>query len=129
MRFGDYIFIALRNIRRQKLRSALTIFAVVIGATSITIMLAAVFSLKGFMTKQFEENGTFQQIAVSAQTDIEWGSWLGDQCPTCVKLTDDLVGQLKTVPHVTGVARQVYVGQFDGITYNGQKLRTQQLIA
>lgn len=67
MRFADYIALAFRNIRRQKLRSALTIFAIVIGATSVTIMLALVFSLKGFMTKQFEENGTFQQIAVSPQ--------------------------------------------------------------
>jgi putative ABC transport system permease protein len=129
MRFSDYILIALRNIRRQKLRSALTIFAVVIGATSITIMLAAVFSLKGFMTKQFEENGTFQQVAVSQQTDITWGDWLGDQCPTCVKLDDDLVSKIKTVPHVSAVAREVYVGQFDALTYNGQKLRTQQLRA
>lgn len=129
MRFSDYILIAWRNIRRQKLRSALTIFAVVIGATSITIMLAAVFSLKGFMTKQFEANGTFQQIAVSQQQDISWGDWLGDQCPTCVKLTDDLVTKIQGVPHVTGVARQVYVGQFDAITYQGQKLRSNQLVA
>jgi putative ABC transport system permease protein len=129
VRFTDYIAIAFRNIRRQKLRSALTIFAVVIGATSITIMLAAVFSLKGFMTKQFEENGTFQQVAVSQQTDIAWGDWMGDQCPTCVKLTDELVSQIKTVPHVTGVARQVYVGQFSAITLGSQKLRTQQLVA
>jgi putative ABC transport system permease protein len=129
MRFTDYIVIALRNISRQKLRSALTIFAVVIGATSVTIMLAAVFSLKGFMTKQFEENGTFQQIAISQQTDISWGDWLGDQCPTCVKLDDDLVTKIKGVNHVIGVARQVYVGQFDAITYNNQKLRTQQLLS
>lgn len=129
MRFADYIVLAMRHLWRSKLRSALTIFAVVIGATSITIMLAAVFSLKGFMTKQFEQNGTFQQIAVSQQTDISWGSWLGDQCPTCVKLTDDLITKIKSVPHVTGVARQVYVGQFDAVTYNGQKLRSQQLIA
>ncbi len=129
MRFTDYFTIALRNIARQKLRSALTIFAVVIGATSITIMLAAVFSLKGFMTKQLEANGTFQQIAVSQQTDISWGDWLGDQCPTCVKLTDDLVQKIQAVPHVTAVARQVYVGQFSSLTYGTQKLRTQQMVA
>jgi ABC-type antimicrobial peptide transport system permease subunit len=129
MRFLDYIFIALNNIRRQKLRSALTIFAVVIGATSITIMLAAVFSLRGFMTKQFEANGTFQQIAVSQQTDISWGDWLGEQCPTCVKLNDELVTKIEGVPHVSAVARQVYVGQFDAMTYGSQKLRTQQMQA
>src|SRR6185369_407936 len=97
MRFGDYIAIAFRNIRRQKLRSALTIFAVVIGATSVTIMLAAVFSLKGFMTKQFEANGTFQQVIVSPQTDISWGDYSGNNCQDCVVLTDDLATKIGTV--------------------------------
>jgi putative ABC transport system permease protein len=127
MRFSDYVLIAFRNIRRQKLRSALTIFAVVIGATSITIMLAAVFSLKGFMTKQFEANGTFQQVLVSPQTDISWGSWSGNQCQDCVKLTDDLVTKIAKEQHVIGVARQTSIGQFQALTYGNQKLRTQEI--
>jgi hypothetical protein len=53
MRFTDYIRMAFRNISRQKLRSSLTIFAVVIGATSVTIMLAIVFSAKGFITSRW----------------------------------------------------------------------------
>jgi putative ABC transport system permease protein len=130
MRFADYIFIAFRNIRRQKLRSALTIFAVVIGATSVTIMLAAVFSLKGFMTKQFEANGTFQQIMVSQQTDISWGDGsYGGNCQDCVKLTDTLASQIGTLQHVTGVARRAQVGQFQALIYGNQKLRTQQIVA
>jgi putative ABC transport system permease protein len=129
MRFIDYILIAFRNIRRQKLRSALTIFAVVIGATSITIMLAAVFSLKGFMTKQFEANGTFQQVMVSPQTDISWGDYSGNQCQDCVKLTDDLATKIAGLEHVTGVARETQVGQFQALTYGSQKLRTQQMSA
>src|SRR3954470_7661762 len=90
MRFIDYILMAFRNIRRQKLRSALTIFAVVIGATSVTIMLAAVFSLKSFMTKQLEANGVFQQVVVSPQQDITWNDRAGGNCNDCTKLTDDL---------------------------------------
>src|SRR5438552_15057940 len=106
MRFIDYILMAFHNIIRQKLRSALTIFAVVIGATSVTIMLALVFSLKGFMTKQFEANGTFQQVAVSPQTDITWDDHGGGgPCTDCVKLTDDLVAKIATTQHVIGVAR------------------------
>lgn len=129
MRFWDYIAIAFRNIRRQKLRSALTIFAVVIGATSITIMLAAVFSLKGFMTKQFEANGTFQQVLVSPQTDINWGDYSGNQCQDCVKLTDDLATKVAGVQHVVGVARETEVGMFQALTFGNQKLRTQQITA
>src|ERR1700754_3803996 len=110
MRFSDYILIAFRNIRRQKLRSALTIFAVVIGATSVTIMLAAVFSLKGFITKQFEANGEFQQVAVSPQTDVTGDERTnGGNCSDCTKLTDDLAQKIAARPHVIGVARQVYM--------------------
>lgn len=130
MRFIDYILLAFRNIRRQKLRSALTIFAVVIGATSVTIMLALVFSLKGFMTKQFEANGTFQQVAVSPQTDIKWNDQSsGGQCADCVKLTDDLISKIAKENHVIGVARQTYVNQFQALQYGGQKLRLNQIVA
>ncbi|HVS58672.1 MAG TPA: ABC transporter permease [Candidatus Saccharimonadales bacterium] len=125
MRFIDYLRLAFHNIWRQKLRSALTIFAVVIGATSITIMLAAVFSLKGFITNQFEANGTFQQIQVSPQTDISWGDGGGggQNCADCVKLTDSLVNQIAQVQHVAGISRNVQVGGFQGLSYNNQKYR------
>jgi putative ABC transport system permease protein len=130
MRFIDYITMAFRNIRRQKLRSALTIFAIVIGATSVTIMLAAVFSLKGFMTKQLEANGVFQQVAVSPQTDINWDNRnSGGRCNDCTTLTDDLATKIATRPHVTGVSRQTDVWQFEALTYGTQKLRTQQVMA
>jgi len=136
MRFADYITIALRNIWRQKLRSALTIFAVVIGAASITIMLAAVFSLKGFMTKQFEANGTFQQVAVSPQADMTWddrSNGGNNNCTDCVKLTDDLAQKIGAIPHVIGVARNTQVGMLQALSLsgqkNGQKLRVQQVVA
>jgi putative ABC transport system permease protein len=131
MRPSDYISIAFSNIRRQKLRSALTIFAVVIGATSVTIMLAAVFSLKGFMTKQFEANGTFQQVAVSPQTDITWDNHNNGNynCQDCVKLTDDLATKIGGLQHVVGVTRTTQIGQFQALAYGNQKLRTQQITA
>lgn len=134
MRFIDYIRMALRNITRQKLRSALTIFAIVIGATSVTIMLTIVFSAKGFITSQFEQNGTFQQVLVSPQTDISWGSGSGGpNCnssdPTCVKLTDSLVTKMAQTPHVIGIARQTRVNNFDGLFYGSTKLRLNQITA
>jgi putative ABC transport system permease protein len=130
MRFADYIGIAFRNIRRQKLRSALTIFAIVIGATSVTIMLALVLSVKGFMTKQFEANGTFQQVAISPQEDITWNDQSnGGNCQNCVKLTDDLVSSISKEPHVVGVARRASGGQFQVIQYGDQKLRLNNIQA
>ena len=132
MRFSDYIMIAFRNIRRQKLRSALTIFAVVIGATSVTIMLAIVFSAKGFITGQFEQNGTFQQVEVSPQADLTWGSGVSGNCSdatTCTKLTDALVSQIARIPHVVAIARETQVWNFDGLFYGSQKLKLNQVVA
>jgi putative ABC transport system permease protein len=134
MRFTDYIRMAFRNISRQKLRSSLTIFAVVIGATSVTIMLAIVFSAKGFITNQFQQNGTFQQVAVSPQPDISWGGGnQGNNCQgqgsSCVSLVQPLINQVATLPHVIGVLRQTRVNNFNGLFYGNQRLRLNQVFA
>ncbi len=130
MRSIDLVTTALRNLRRQKLRSALTIFAVVIGATSVTIMLALVTGVKGFFVNQFSANGTLQQIAISSQTDLskfDDGNNGGNNCDSCVKLTDELWGKIGKIPHITGAARRLSGGSFEAITYNGQKLRLNQV--
>lgn len=126
MKLLDIIGQAFRNIGRQKLRSALTIFAVTIGATSVTIMLALVTGAQSFFVSQFSANGTLQQIAVSSQTDLtkfDDGNHGGNNCDSCVKLGDALVTKIKAIPHVMGVARRVDTGSFEAITYNGTKLR------
>ncbi|HEV2403729.1 MAG TPA: ABC transporter permease [Candidatus Saccharimonadales bacterium] len=134
MKFSDYLRMAFHNIWRQKLRSILTIFAIVIGATSVTIMLTIVFSAKGFITSQFESNGTFQQIQVSPEVGISWGSGTGSNCngggsSDCIKLTDPLIHQIGTLSHMTGIARETQVNNFDGLFYKGTKLRLNQVVA
>jgi ABC-type antimicrobial peptide transport system permease subunit len=83
------------------------------------------------MTKQFEANGTLQQIAVSPQTDITWqdNSGGGNNCSTCIKLTDGLISKIQALPHVTGVTRKVQLGGFQYLSYNNQKLRVNQVVA
>ena len=133
MRFGDYLRLAFRNIRRQKLRSALTIFAVVIGATSVTIMLALVTGAKSFFLDQVEANGTLQQVAISAKTDIsdfnDASHGFGGNCGDCVKLTDAIVDKVKVVPHVVGVARIANDGMLEAISYGSKKLTLEQTTA
>lgn len=136
MRFSDYVFLAFRNIRRQKLRSVLTVFAIVIGATSVAIMLTIVFSAKGFITSQFEGNGTFQQVQVSPQQSIQWGNNnqnCGNQqssTPGCVKITDSLVSKIGALQHVVDVARETQInGAFDGLFFGSKKLQVQQVVA
>src|SRR5258708_5482550 len=119
MRFGDYIRLAFRNIMRQKLRSALTIFAVVIGATSVAIMLALVFGAKNFFISQLNATGMLQQVAVSPHADItdfnnaqNNGSY---NCDGCVKLTDGVATKIARISHVTGVARVVGNSPFEAV--------------
>ncbi len=133
MRFSDYIRIAFRNIRRQKLRSVLTIFAVVIGATSVTIMLALVTGAKGFFLSQVEANGTLQQVGISAKTDItdfsDASQGYGGNCDGCVKLSDTIVGKVKAMPHVVGVARVANDGMLAAISYSNKKLTLERTTA
>src|SRR5215831_1329167 len=108
MRLIDYITTALRNILRQKLRSALTIFAIVIGATSVTIMLALVTGAKDFFYSQFEQTGQLQQVAVTAQTDLDYQraqNGGNNNCGDCVKLNDALADKIRHLAHVTGLSR------------------------
>jgi ABC-type antimicrobial peptide transport system permease subunit len=89
VKFSDYLRLSFRNIRRQKLRSALTIFAVVIGATSVTIMLALVTGAKGFFISQVESSGLLQQVAVSSKSDItsfDDANHGSRNCESCVKV-------------------------------------------
>src|SRR5437660_2264536 len=132
MHFIDYITLALHNISRQKLRSALTIVAVVIGATSVTSMLALVTGAKSFFLGQVQANGMLQQVAVSPKTDItdfNDASHGGGNCDSCKKLTDTTVSKIKAMPHVIGVTRQLQVGMFEAVSYGGKKLTLQQMFA
>ncbi len=133
MRPTDYMRLAFRNIRRQKLRSSLTVFAVVIGATSVTIMLALVTGAKGFFLDQVEANGMLQQVAISAKTDIsdfsDASHGYGGNCADCIKLTDAIVDKVKIVPHVTDVARITNDGMLEAITYGSKKLSLEQTTA
>lgn len=124
MKLRDQVRTALRNVRRQKVRSFLTILAVVIGAMSVTIMLTLVSSAKGFVTGQYNKSGEIKQILVGRQPDLRYqearqGGGGGD---TGTMLTDALALQVATIPHVVGVARTAGPFVFDSIELGGTKL-------
>ena len=130
MRLFDYLRLSFRNIRRQKLRSSLTIFAVVIGVMSVTIMLALVTGAKGFFLSQVEANGTLKQVAISQKTDLTDfnNASNGGNCDTCIKLTDDIATKVKALPHVTEVSRVLYANGFQQMQFNGKNYNLQQIV-
>ncbi len=124
MRAADYFRVSFANIARQKLRSSLTIFAVVIGATSVTVMLALVTGAKGYVENQFEASGTMQQVIVSQNTDLDYDSARhgGRNNSSGVKLTDDLITKISAFEHVTAVSPTARINSFDALTYKDKKL-------
>ena len=124
MRPVDLAGTALRNLRRQKLRSALTIFAVVIGATSVTIMLALVTGARDFFLSQFESTGQLQQVVVSQATDLDYdhARFANSSSDGGVKLTDDLAKKIAALPHVAAVARNASPYVFEAVVAGDHKL-------
>jgi putative ABC transport system permease protein len=131
MRPRDLVGTALRNLRRQKLRSALTIFAVVIGATSVTIMLALVTGAKDFFIAQFQSSGQLQQVVVSQATDLDYdhARFANSSSDSGVKLTDEVVRKIAAIPHVTAVARNASPYVFEALRFGDHKLTVNNTMA
>ena len=77
MRFFDYIRFALKNLWRQKLRSALTIFAIVIGAMSVISMISLVLGASNVFLNQIKAAGALTQINVLADKNAGSDDFFG----------------------------------------------------
>ncbi|APV43889.1 ABC transport system permease [Dehalogenimonas formicexedens] len=70
MRFSEILSMAFSNLWRRKLRTVLTIAAVVIGATLIALMASLGDGLKGFIVGQFGQTFPEDAVIVSSGRDI-----------------------------------------------------------
>lgn len=110
MKFLDILRSASRNLRRQKLRSTLTMFAIVVGALAVTVMLALVTSAQGFLTTSYEQTGEIRRIIVTGQPGLSYrDSMWANPDGSGTKLTDATVAAVAEVPgvaHLTATASQ-----------------------
>jgi ABC-type antimicrobial peptide transport system permease subunit len=137
MRAADYLKLALRSLRRSRLRSGLTVSAILIGATGITIMLTFVTSVKAYVQNQFVQTGQIDQIQVSETPNLTYnpnGETGGGGLPQTQgnepTLTDALEAKIAAVPDVTGVAATAQgLGnqQLAYLEYNGHRLSINNL--
>jgi len=102
MRISDLIKMGLRNLGRRKARTALTVVGIVIGTISIVVM----FSIGIGMNKSFQES--VMQLGSMTMITVENYSYdyNNDKAngPTTQKLTDELVEQIRQIPHVKNVS-------------------------
>lgn len=69
MSTSDLIKMAIRNLWKRKLRTFLTVLGVVIGTTSIVVMVSIGIGMNEGFQKQIEEWGSLQTITVSANAN------------------------------------------------------------
>jgi len=100
MRFLDLLAMSVNNLRRRKLRTALTVLGVIIGVASVVIMVSLGIGLNQLMLEMYSSYGDMTTVTVYSNARFDSGS--GDSDP--MYLTDDVVGQLGRLEHVQGVS-------------------------
>ncbi len=142
MRFPDYLSLSLRSLRRSRVRSLLTIFAIVIGATGITVMLTFVTSVKNLTVASFVKTGQIRQIQVSQSTDMRYdptgasGGYSNGLksnnagSATTTPLTPALEAKIAALPHVTAVAGMFRsrMPAISNVNYNGKDWVVQAVV-
>lgn len=108
MRFRDLAFLVVSNLRRMKLRLALTSLGVVIGTSAIVLMVSLGIGLQANLTAQLGDLGAATHINVFG------GGGMPGAEP--VTLDQDAVDDLAAIEHVTAVLPSIPV-LTDSITY------------
>lgn len=98
MRFLDLLLMSVNNLRRRKLRTALTVLGVIIGTASIVVMVSLGIGLKELNMELIQSYGSLTSIQVRADR-----YYTEDAKAEPNYLTDDVVAQLKRMDHVTSV--------------------------
>lgn len=125
MRFADYVRIAMSNLWKRKLRTTLTIFAVVIGATLVALMVSLGVGVQEYVTGQLTALSLPDVISVEPEFGQNLGAIVlgasgfgapqevqeGQQNPyvNLQKFTGEDVARIGAVEHVDAVAPVVVV--------------------
>ncbi len=118
----DIVRMGLKNLWRRKLRTFLTVLGVIIGTTSIIVMLSLGFGLSKGFEDMISEWGSLTTINV-------YKRWEDPSAPSTggepVKLDDKAVTSFKALPHVLAVSPtlETYGTIIDGKYIAGMSIR------
>jgi hypothetical protein len=123
MKLTDQFRTGWRNVNRQKLRSSLTIFAIVIGALSVTVMLSLVTSAKSFLNSSLERTGEDRRVIVTRVKGIDyreasWGDTSGGDSGA-PQISDATVDKMRSIEHVESLTPVVAGGVFGSARREG----------
>lgn len=95
MRISDILGMSLSNLWRRKTRTILTVLGVLIGTTSIVVMLSLGIGLKAAVMEQVGSSGGLTQISVYA--DMHYGD---SNASDTVMLDDAAIENFLSIDHV-----------------------------
>lgn len=103
----DILLMAWQNLLRRKVRTALTVLGVLIGTTSIVVMISLGIGLKESLTANMAQWGSLNEITINSYIRFdEDGNPMGDS----KALNDDAIEELRSLPGVVGVTPVYEIG-------------------
>lgn len=122
MRASDYISLALKDIRRQPVRTFLTVSALTISTIILVTLLAISFSIRQTIIQQLGLNNSLESIIVTPNQNVGL-SILGGNVQLASdktgKLDDAAVKDLSAIPHVVSADPVVSVWEFKNFRIEG----------
>ena len=120
MNISEYIWLALRALRTNKIRSILTMLGIIIGVSSVILLVSIGTGLQAFVTTQFASLGANKVFVLPGKVDLKR---VGGRPTTPVskfELDDvhDIVRSSDVITDVTPV-----VTQTGTVTYQGEIVR------
>lgn len=137
MRWSDLLRMSLGSLRRRKLRTFLTILGVVIGTTSIVVMISLGLGLQESMYRQVEESGGTTTLTVYGKDNAFMGYGSESEEETDQYLTDEAMDSFAALEHVESAYPRIstsglalkgrYQGYLDIIGMTREDMETQKL--
>lgn len=104
MKISDLLLMSITNLWKRKLRTVLTVLGVVIGITSIVVMIALGNGLKVSTMESISEYSSITQITVNSN------NYYGNDSGTEQKYLDDaLIEDILAMEHVTAVYPELQI--------------------
>lgn len=129
MRIADYLATALKDIRRQPVRSSLTIFALIISTVILVLMAAISVGGRQAIVEQFGANSALTGISVTPNQSASSLSLFGNVQEVntqATKLDDSTVATLAKLPHVASASPREQIWELASFSLDGS---SKQLVA
>ncbi|WP_410495766.1 ABC transporter permease [Cellulosilyticum sp. ST5] len=110
----DLVFMSVRSLWRRKFRSALTVLGVVIGTTSIVLMISLALAMNQNYENQINEWGALTLITVTPEDSMDSLVEVEDLDESAIEIFERLPNIEKVMPYIS-TTMNVSVGDYNSM--------------